>query len=152
MVSPEPNHGIAENRAYIDYMPADEDRKRRQSIAYIMRRRKRGRKTGANSGAPVNSVQRKIRGHVTFTPSGGASGWWRGGYIVVGLLLSVFPIFVFALASSPRLNLVAANSPWAWVFIVSVACLLVPIIAFALAYTGLASWRVARALWPYKNE
>ena len=157
MVSPEPNHGIAENRAYIDYMPADEDRKRRQSIAYIMRRRKRGRKTGANSGAPVKSWGEYSE--VNFRPSGSYSIWGRWIVFVAAVLTIAFPFLIFPLLipsdGHHRETLAFEGSgihPLGWILLGIIGLLLVLFILVLIVYAGLSVWRAIRANWPYKNE
>lgn len=137
---------------HISAMDPDKEAKRRKSIAYILRRRKRGRRIGANSGGPVKSVQRKIRGHVVFTPCGGASGWWRFSFILVAVMISIFPIFIFALAGSPKLHHVDDHSPLAPLFGVPIAVLMALICGFALVYTLVSIWRFIRARMPHKNE
>lgn len=133
-------------------MDPDKEARRLASIRYILRRRKRGRRVGANSGGVVKSVQRKIRGHMTFQPSGGASGWWRFSFIFVAMLIAAFPWFVFMLAGSPTLHLVDTNSPLAILFGVPIIILCVLISGFALAYTVLSTWRFLRAKLVHKNE
>lgn len=133
-------------------MDPDKEAKRRKSIAYILRRRKRGRRIGANSGGSIKSVQRKIRGHVVFTPSGSASGWWRFSFIPVALMISVFPVFVFVLTGTPALHNVDDHSPMAPLFAAPIFILLALICVFTLAYTVVSIWRFVRARWPHKNE
>ena len=133
-------------------MDPDKQAKRRKSIAYILRRRKRGRRAGANSGGSVKSIQRKMRGHVTFKPSGSASGWWRFSFLFVAALIAAFPWFVFLLAGKPTLHLVDENSPLAWLFGVPIIILSALICGFASAYVLLSIWRFMRAKLFYKNE
>lgn len=56
--------------------------KRRASIRYILRRRKRAANLGANSGAPIKAWARERA--YTFTPSGNQSAFQMLGY---GLLI-----------------------------------------------------------------
>lgn len=133
-------------------MDPDKEAKRRKSIVYILRRRKRGRRVGANSGGSIKSVQRKMRGHVVFKPSGAALGWWRFSFIPVALLISVFPIFVFVLTGMPELHNVDDHSPMAPLFAAPILILFLLICGFALAYTLVSIWRFVRGRWPHKNE
>jgi len=87
-----------------------------------------------------------------FTPSGGASGWWRVSFIAVALIISAFPIFIFALAASPRAQLVYEQSPLAIMFSVPILILLVTICGFALIYVLTSIWRFLQAGLPHKNE
>ncbi|MEM9053929.1 MAG: hypothetical protein AAGB16_01275 [Pseudomonadota bacterium] len=82
-------------RTYIRLMADYRDTKRRKAIVYILRRRKRGRKTGANSGDNVKSWAEYSE--VNFTPTGSAmSGWWRVLIIPLALLAMVSPIIIIS--------------------------------------------------------
>lgn len=133
-------------------MDPDKEVKRRKSIAYILRRRKRGRRMGANSGGEIKSVQRKMRGHVTFKPSGSASGWWRFSFILIAALIAAFPWFVFVLTGTPTLYHINEGSPLAIVFGVPIILLSLLILGFALAFTIVSVHRFLRAKLPHKNE
>ncbi|MCR9195312.1 MAG: hypothetical protein NXH88_11300 [Hyphomonas sp.] len=93
-----------------------------------------------------------MRGHLVFTPSGSASGWWRFSFIPVALTISGFPIFVFVLTGTPELHNVDDHSLMAPLFAVPIFILLVLICGFALAYALVSICRFVRARWRHRNE
>ena len=135
-------------------MPPDEE-KRRKSIAYILRRRKRGRKVGANSGEVVKSWAEASQ--VKFTPTACYSGKWRWLMIPAWFAAVSVPwVFLYVAAipahrhaedlAHPQLH------PVGLVLIALVGMLVVAIALFASAYIGLTIWRFVRSLRLHKNE
>lgn len=144
-----------ENQAfasYIESMAPDPEVKRQKSIAYILRRRKRGRKTGANSGEVIKSAQKRLRGHLVFEPSGSYMSKWRF-LAFFGFLgsLALPIVFLSSLADTSwhtRETLARdANDVIGLVLIGLVAVLAVIIFGFAVIYTVQSCWRVIRQLW-----
>lgn len=130
-------------------MPPDEE-KRRKSIAYILRRRKRGRKVGANSGRVVEILTPRGRGKVSFQPSGSASGWWRFLNVLVGIAIFISPWVVFALPNW---------TPWSGhggiidrTLVAVLTSLLGLIVVFAIVYVCLTMFRILRFNIAHKNE
>lgn len=127
-----------------------EEEKRRKSIAYIMRRRKRGRKVGANSGEVVAVLTPRGRGQVVFRPSGSASGWWRFMNVLAGLAIVVCSYLVFALPDLPPLGwhggLVDQTIVWALLSLVAIVGL------FACAYISLTLFRIIQSNMVHRNE
>ena len=124
-------------------MGADTDAKRRKSIAYILRRRKRGRKQGANSKTIVKSWAEYSE--VNFTPTGSYSHKWRW------LLPILTPILVFSsiivIASYQDLQ-DFAEAPvgfFGWFLLVALALLLLAVSVFFIVYAFLAVWRSIRS-------
>jgi len=133
-------------------MDPEAEAKRRKSIAYILRRRKRGRKSGANSGDVVKSVNRRIRGHVVFKPSGGVSPWWQRLLFLFIPILIISPAFMIGPAGS-AFDLEEANiHPFAWVIIGTLGVLSIGVMCFAAAYFSLSIWRAILRLVPHKKE
>lgn len=126
-------------------MPPEEE-KRRKSIAYILRRRKRGRKVGANSGDVVKSWAEYSE--VNFTPSGGYSPWWRILLVVVVPLIVLSPAIIIGAGQGAQ-DLVNRGVPttlWVLLIILSLISL------FFMAYVGLTVWRFIKSMRPHKNE
>lgn len=135
-------------------MPPDEE-KRRKSIAYILRRRKRGRKVGANSGEVVKSWAEYSE--VSFKPSGSYSEKWRWIMIPAWLAAASAPLLFFAAPQSgfQRHSENLAHSglhPVGWALVAMALILAFVIFVFAAAYIGLAIWRFIRSFGSYKNE
>ena len=135
-----------------DVMESQQEKKRRAAIAYILRRRKRGRKQGANSGQVVKSVNRRIRGHMIFKPSASMNTWWRIGIVGLAILICLFPLFIFALPSAPYLQVHHESSPVGMALLMPVITLLLGVAGFATAYIALSIWRFARSVIPHKKE
>lgn len=134
-------------------MDPDQEAKRLKSIRYILRRRKRSQRVGANSGGAVKSVQQKMRGHLVFTPSGSAGAWWqRLLWFPIVPLAIVFPLLVIAAAGDAQKLVVAEIHPLAWALIGLLALISLCVVAFAAAFTLLSLWRALRRLSGYKNE
>ena len=135
-------------------MSVDEE-KRRQSIAYILRRRKRGRRVGANSGEVVKSWAEASE--VNFKPTASYSGNWRWLTIPAWLAAASAP-WLFFLAARVSFNSHAEDlahpelHPIGWVLISLAGLLIFAISVFALAYIGVTIWRFVRSLRPHKNE
>lgn len=136
-------------------MDSESERKRRAGIAYILRRRKRGRKAGANTGEVVKSWAEYSE--VNYTPKGAYSTKWRWLMIAAWLGSVSIPVVFFVVAGSafsshsedlghPRLH------PIGWVLL-AVACVLVLAVGlFAIVYIFVTLRRIVRASLPYKNE
>ncbi len=156
-VSREARHEIRADTSYIVVMPSDAETKRRQSIAYILRRRKRGRKTGANSGAPVKSWAEYSE--VSFTPTGSYLRWGRWLIFVGALFAMALPVVFLSMLAQPadhHRETLAFESvqlhPIGWVLVALIGLLSVTLAVFAIAFIVLAIRRVLRANWPYKKE
>lgn len=135
-------------------MPPDEE-KRRKSIAYILRRRKRGRKVRANSKHVVKSWAEYSE--VSFTPRGAYLTRWRWLFLPAwAISVSILWIFMAVYQAtfsthSETLEHVPLD-PAGWALVVTAGLLLVAVAVFALAYVGLAAWRGLRSFLPHKNE
>ena len=135
-------------------MPPDE-KKRRKSIAYILRRRKRGRKVGANSREMVKSWAEYSE--VNFTPRGAYSMRWRWLFLPAWAISASIPWIFFAAyqatfsTHSETLENVPLD-PVGWVLVAIVALLMIVVSGFAIAYAGLSVWRGLRSVLPHKNE
>lgn len=70
----------------------------------------------------------------------------------MALLISVFPVFVFLLTSSPRLHLVNDQSPLSVLFAIPIFVLMSLIICFAGGYFAVTIWRFVQNLRGHKNE
>lgn len=133
-------------------MDSPQKTKRRRAMASIFRRRKRGQKQRANSGQVVKSVNRRIRGHILFKPSGSTNAWWRVDMVALALLICLFPLFIFALPGVPHLQVHRESSPAGVALLMPVIFLLLAIASFAMANIALTVWRFIRSLRPHKNE
>lgn len=132
-------------------MDSDKEAKRRKSIAYILRRRKRGRRIGANSGKVVKSWAEYSE--VNFTPSGAHANGWRRAIWLVVLPLAVLAPFVVIASSGNAHRLAEANTPlFAWVIFALLGLVLAGVAVFASAFTLISAWRALRRLFGYKNE
>ena len=138
-------------------MTSVNEQKRRASIAYILRRRKRGRKTGAKSGGVVKSVNRKIRGHMTFTPMGIAMD--RSRYLtlaatVATISLPLLCLIVLGFAASRNAETLAHDGldPLGLVLVSAVAVLALGVAVFSVAYLVLFVRRWLSSLLTHKNE
>lgn len=90
-------------------MDPDKEAKRRKSIAYILRRRKRGRRVGGNSHQVVKSWAEY--GEVNFTPSGSYSSGWRRWIWVLAVPLAIFAPVIIAAASQDNHRLAGTDGP-----------------------------------------
>ena len=130
-------------------MPPDEE-KRRKSIAYILRRRKRGRKVGANSGEVVKSWAEYSE--VNFRPSAAQTVWWRWFLPMIVPLMVLAPFIIIGWSQGAQ-DLVDRGVPIEVWILVSILGLIGGLVAlFASAYIGLTVWRFLRSLRPHKNE
>ena len=130
-------------------MPPDEE-KRRKSIAYILRRRKRGRKVGANSGEVVKSWAEYSE--VNFKPTGGYSPWWRRLLVIFVPLIVMSPAIIIGWSQGAQ-DLVDRGVPTTlWVLLTILSILLALIFVFFFAYAGLTIWRFIASLSSHKNE
>lgn len=137
-------------------MDPDQEAKRLKSIRYILRRRKRSQRVGANSGGAVKSVQQKMRGHLVFTPSGSAGAWWQRLVWLIAwplaLFIVFFPAYMIALfLDAPRTHM-AGFPPHAWVIFGLLGTVSAGVVAFTAAFTLLSLWRALRRLSGYKKE
>lgn len=130
-------------------MPPDEE-KRRKSIAYILRRRKRGRKVRANSKDVVKSWAEYSE--VNFKPTGGYSPWWRILLVFIVPLIVLSPAIIIG-ASQGAQDLVDRVVPATlWVLLTILAIVLSLTTLFFVAYAGLTVWRTLESVRPHKNE
>lgn len=137
-------------------MNPEAEAKRRQSIAYILRRRKRGRRIGANSGATVKSVQQKIRGHLVFTPTGGSVPWWQRLMWLIAIPLAMLIVFVPTYLIGLHLDdpqpQFGGYPPHAWLIFGMLGVVSAGVIGFSAAYFAINLWRAIRRLYPHRNE
>ena len=133
------------------------EQKRRASIAYILRRRKRSQKTGANSGGAVKSVNRKMRGHLTFTPTGSSLGRFRyltlaSTMIAIALPAICLAVLVSAASKNDETLAHARLDPTGWILVTIAGALGLGVVVFSVAYLVSLVWRFLKSLAPYKNE
>ncbi|MBO6688671.1 MAG: hypothetical protein JJ931_00955 [Henriciella sp.] len=132
-------------------MDPDKEAKRRKSIAYILRRRKRGRRIGANSGRVVKSWAEYSA--VTLKPTGSyMSTWQRLLWFPIVPLAIALPFIVMAGAGDAQELVVAEIHPLAWVLIGLLALIILCISVLVVSYTLLCLWRAVGRLVGYKNE
>ena len=132
-------------------MDPNKEAKRRQSIAFILRRRKRGRRLGANSGGVVKSWAEYSA--VSLKPTGSyMSSWQRLIWFPVVPLAIALPFIVMAGAGDAQELANAEIHPLAWALIGLLAVIVLCVVSFFAAYTVLSLWRAARRLFNYKNE
>lgn len=132
-----------------------DEKKRRQSIAYILRRRKRGRKVGANSKAVVKSWAEYSE--VSFSPRGAYSTRWRWLFFPAWAVAAAIPwIFIAAYQATFATHAETLEhdplDPTGWVLVVIVGLLIIAVSAFSIAYMSMSIWRVLRSVLPHKNE
>lgn len=131
-------------------MGNDQDKKRRKAIAYILRRRKRGRKVGANSGEVVKSWAEYSE--VNFTPAGSYTPWWRCLLLIFVPIIILTPAIIIG-GSQNAFKLSDTDvHPIAWALIALLGLLLLVLSAFTIAYIALTIWRFVRSLLPQRNE
>lgn len=132
-------------------MDPDQEAKRLKSIRYILRRRKRGRRVGANSGKVVKSWAEYSE--VNFTPTGSYSTGWRRWIWVFVVPLAIFaPIIIIAATGNAHRAAEAEIPGFAWIVIGLLIAATVGVVAFAAAFTLLSLWRALRRLSGYKKE
>lgn len=131
-------------------MPTESEKKRRAAIAYLLRRRKRGRKTGANSGQPVKSWAEY--GEVNYTPSGSQLPGWRWLLPVSFPFIVLIPALIIANGQAAQDLYWVGLHPVAWTMLGVLALILIVIAVFFLAYAALSIWRIIRANLPHKKE
>ena len=127
-------------------MPPDEE-KRREAIAYILRRRKRGRKVGANSREVVKSWAEYSE--VNFTPRGAYLKRWRWLFLPAWAIAAAIPWIFMAVYQATFVShseTLAHDplSPVGWGLVTIASLLILAISAFSLAYICLTVWRVIR--------
>jgi len=132
-------------------MDPDKEAKRRKSIAYILRRRKRGRRLGANSHAAVKSWAEYSE--VTLKPTGSyMSSWLRLLWFPIVPFAIALPFIVIAGAGDAQNLAVAEIHPMAWALIGLLILIVLCVITFTAAFTLLSLRRATRRLFGYKNE
>lgn len=130
-------------------MSPDEE-KRRKSVAYILRRIKRGPRVGANSGEVVEVLTPRGRGKVAFQSSGSASGWWRFLCVLAGIAIFFYTWIVFAL---PNWTHWSGNGGIVDLTLLFLLYSLAGLIAtFAVAYICVTLFRILRSNLTYRNE
>lgn len=135
-------------------MPSDEE-KRRKSIAYILRRRKRGRKVGANSGEVVKSWAEYSE--VNFTPRGAYSTRWRwllfpAWAVAVAIPWIFMAVYQATFSTHSETLEHEALGPIGWMLVGIAGFLSVAVAAFSIAYIGSSMWRFIQSILPHKNE
>jgi len=130
-------------------MSPDEEN-RRKSIAYILRRRKRGRKIGANSADVVKSWAEY--GEVNFKPTGSHSGRWRWLLIPIVPLVVLAPVIIIGSAQGAEELEQLGVPPTLWALLSVLAIVLGGVCLFSSAYILMTIWRLIRRLWSHKNE
>lgn len=134
-------------------MDPDPEVKRQKSIAFILRRRTRARKLGANAGGVIKSTQKRMRGHLVFEPSGSYMGPWRF-LVFLGFLGAIAIPFAFLSVlnidpgHSHETLAHTGNDFVGWGLLGLCAILLIAICAFAIAYLALFFWRVLQTPHP----
>lgn len=125
-------------------MQEEKDKARRASIAYILRRRKRGGKTRSNSGEPVKSWAEY--GEVNFTPTGSTSPTWiRWLLLPLGLLFCALPLIIIGAARGYD-DLDPANVSFVTYGLVAITgFLIIAILIFSLLFLALNIWRFIRS-------
>lgn len=130
-------------------MSPDEEN-RRKSIAYILRRRKRGRKVGANSGEVVKSWGEYSE--VNFKPTGSHSSWWRLALIVIVPLMVLAPAIIISSAQGAQELQHIGVPPILWVLLVTLAIVLGAVCLISGAYVCMTVWRLIQTALPHKKE
>lgn len=128
------------------------EQRRRRAIAYILRRRKRGAKTGANSGATLKSPNKRLRGHLVFKPSASASSWWQRLLWIFAISLIFVPAYLIGWRQGAFDIVDKGVHPITWILMAVISVLLAVICITAVLYIGLTLSRVIRSLVPHKNE
>ena len=127
-----------------------DEEKRRKSIAYILRRRKRGRKIGANSGELVKSWAEYSE--VNFRPSAAQTVWWRWLLPVIVPLMMLAPFLIISWSQGAQ-DVVDRGVPIeVWILISILGLIGGLVVIFASAYIGLTLWRSVRSFRAHKNE
>ncbi len=127
-----------------------EEAKRRKSIAYILRRRKRGRKMSANSGRDVKSWAEYSE--VNFKPSGGYSVLGRISLLIVVPLMVMSSGLIIGFSRGAQDLVDRPVTLELWVLLAVLSFLLTLTLIAAGAYIALTLWRNIRSLRSHKNE
>ncbi|MCR9079163.1 MAG: hypothetical protein NXH78_08690 [Hyphomonadaceae bacterium] len=132
-------------------MDPDKEAKRRKSIAYILRRRKRGRRVGANSGGVVKSWAEYSE--VNFTPTGSYASGWRRLIWLLALPFAVFAPIIIIASTRDAHRITDWRTPWfGWIIIGLLAAVSAGVAAIVLIYFLTSIWRFIHARLPHKNE
>ena len=131
-------------------MASQEEHKRRASIAYILRRRKRGRKSGANSGDTVKSWAEYSE--VSYTPFGAYMTRWRWILLLVFPLPVLLPIVIIANGQNAINAADAQLGALGWVLLIALVVIVSVIVMFAVAFAVTSLWRLLSPQPPHKNE
>lgn len=123
-------------------MPPD-DEKRRKSIAYILRRRKRGRKVGANSGEVVKSWAEYSE--VSFKPNASYSPTIRFMLFLIVPLMIAAPIIIIAFGQNAQDVVDRPVPETLWVLLTILFAVIAATTVFACAYIILSIVRVVRS-------
>ena len=127
-----------------------DEAKRRKSIAYILRRRKRGRKVGANSGEVVKSWGEYSE--VSFKPNAAYSNAARYLLIFLVPLMIAAPIIIIGFSQGAQ-DLVDREVPTVlWILLSVLTIVIVTTTVFSVAYIALAIARVVRSQSTHKTE
>lgn len=132
-------------------MDPDKEAKRRHSIAYILRRRKRGRRAGGNSGEVVKSWAEYSE--VSFTPTGSySSGWWRLVWVLALPLAVLAPIIIIATTTDAHRIDETETPLFGWIVLGLLAVVSAGVVVFALIYLMTSIGRFLNARLLHKNE
>ena len=131
-------------------MESGTERKRQQSITYILRRRNRSRKIGANSNTPIKSWAEYS--DVNFKPSGSNSPIARWLLLPLGFVLAISPLLMMIGADGAEDAGLTELPQLGWSMLMILAVLSLVIALFFLAYAGLSIWRIVQANQTHKNE
>nr|WP_070960998.1 hypothetical protein [Hyphomonas sp. Mor2] len=133
------------------HMDPDKEVKRRKSIAYILRRRKRGRRMGANSGEVVKSWAEYSE--VNFTPTGSYASGWRRLVWLLAVPFAIFAPLIIIATSGNAHRLAEAETPlFGWVILGLLLIVSLGVVAFSLLYLVTSIRRFLRAKLSHKKE
>ena len=132
-------------------MSDNKELKRRKSIAFILRRRKRGRKARANSGDNVKSWAEYSE--VNFTPTGSAMPTWLRVLMPLGIILILFSSCFMVIVPEDSLDL-RDNQPTIFLnillIVLAVLCILAAFVF--VVYAILLFYRLIKGKLTQRNE